>query len=587
VLVKSAPILFVNSFARNLVLASVGAAILSWSHSELNRRRRLVPLPLPDQYQDISRAILPAFLPEEVPDVDIEILRSMEKQVEDDLPAKEVEESVAEGLSPRVRRHLQNIYQVAEQKPRTLRTTLRQWGRMRDLKRLEQAKVRRAGIVDELVALTALKKKATKRKKLHDLTTEDKEPVEPLGYALVTGASRGIGRAIAVELARWEIPLVLVARDVRRLTDLAIEIEMCYGVKCCVLQADLSEPGAAERVWATTNDAGLKVDILVNNAGVCSSGLSVDIPNSELQQMMQVNTISVAMLNHLYGRDMKDQGRGRILVVSSIVGSVEAGPTVACYAATKAFERSLAISMGKELEQHGVGVTCLMPGAVRDTSFRSNSQVDEALCWKLPFYTRPAPLVAHQGVVAMLNGDVQVVPGWQNRAFLKVFKPILPQRLTTIIVQMAWSPFQFSWPKLKFPTIPALTEKIPPNENDTEYKKLPTKWLADVPSLWPGTSSKPPPRLLKLPEEFKRVEEEAKENVPLDNSNALEAPAANRNTGDENRTSILVQPTVSDDLEHESRADPNVETTPLLEQLSPKRMEEGFAFDDYDDDEVD
>jgi short-subunit dehydrogenase len=579
-IVKSAPILFVNSFARNLVLASLGVAILSWSHSELNRRRHLVPLPLPDQYQDISRAILPTFLPEEVPDVDIEILRSMEKQVEDDdLRSKQVEESdVVEGLSPRVRRHLQNIYQVAEQKPRTLHTTLRQWGRMRYLKRLEQAKVRRAGIVDELVALTALKKKTIKRKKLRDLTTRDKEPVESLGYALVTGASKGIGRAVAVELARWEIPLILIARDVRRLTDLASEIEMCYGVKCCVLQADLSEPGAAERIWATTKDAGLKVDILVNNAGVCSSGLSVDIPNNEIQQMMQVNAISVAMLNHLYGRDMKDQGRGRILVVSSIVGSVEAGPTVACYAATKAFERSLAMSMGKELEQYGVGVTCLMPGAVRDTSFRSNSEVDEALCWKLPFYSRTAPLVAHQGVVAMLNGDVQVVPGWQNRAFIKVFKPILPQRLTTIMVQMAWSPFQVSWPKLKFPTIPALTEKIPTNENDTKDMELPTKGLVDVPSLWPGTSSKPPPRLLKLPEEQKPVEEQAKENVPLFNSNAFEAPVASLHTGVEDRTSVLGQPTVSDDLGNESWSDPSIEPTPLLEQQRPKRMEDGFAF---------
>lgn len=558
--VKSAPILFVNSFARNLVLASLGVAILSWSDSELNRRRRLVPLPLPEQYRDISRALLPNFLPEEVPDVEIEILQSMEKEVED-LPIKDkvIEESdVAEGLSPRVRRHLQNIYQMAEQKPRTLRTTLRQWRRMRELRRLEEAKVRRAGIVDELVALTALKRKATRRKKAHDPFTEEKEPVEPLGYALVTGASRGIGRAIAVELARWEIPLIIVARDVERLTELATEIETCYGVKCCVLQADLSEPGAAEKVWATTKDAGLKVDILVNNAGVCVSGLSVDMSNSDVQQMMQINAISVAILNHLYGRDMKDQGRGRILVVSSVVGSVEAGPNVACYAATKAFERSLAMSMGKELEKYGVGVTCLLPGAVRDTSFRSRSEVDEALCWKLPFYSRTAPFVAHQGVVAMLNGDIQVVPGWQNRAFLKVCKPILPQRLTTIIVQMAWSPFQFSRPKLKLPTFPALTEKIPPNHE--KHQKSPAKGLVDVPSLWPKTYSKPPPRLLKLSEESTPIGGETKERVPLHDSSILDEADG---TGNEDRSQILGQPPASDDFRDESRAHPDVETSPL------------------------
>jgi short-subunit dehydrogenase len=416
---------------------------------------------------------------------------------------------------------------------------------------------------------------------VYDLFTEEKESVEPLGYALVTGASRGIGRAIAVELARWEIPLIIVARDVKRLTDLATEIETCYGVKCCVLQADLSEPGAAERVWASTKDAGLKVDILVNNAGVCSSGLSVDMPNSNVQQMLQINAISVAMLNHLYGRDMKDQGRGRILVVSSVVGSVEAGPNVACYAATKAFERSLAMSMGKELEQYSVGVSCLMPGAVQDTSFRSRSEVDEALCWKLPFYSRTAPLVAHQGVVAMLNGDVQVVPGWQNRAFLKVCKPILPQRLTTIIVQMAWSPFQFSRPKLKLPTFPALTEKISPNH--VKHQKSFTKGLVDPPSLWPGTPSKPPPRLLKLAEETTPVGEETKESVPLDNSSLLDEPVASGGTRSEDRTQILGQPPVSDDSKNESRAHPDVEKTPLREWLTPESMGDDFAFGDDDE----
>ena len=559
------PTLFANSFVRYLVLASLGVAILSWSDSELNRRRRLVPLPLPQQYRDISRAILPNFLPEEVPDVDIEILRSMEKEVQDlPIKEKEIEESdVAEGLSPRVRRHLQNIYQLAEQKPRTLHTTLRQWRRMRELRRLEEAKVRRAGIVDELVALTALKRKATRRKKAPDPFAEEKEPVEPLGYALVTGASRGIGRAVAVELARWEIPLIIVARDVTRLTDLATEIEACYGVKCCVLQADLSEPGAAERVWETTRDAGLNVDILVNNAGVCVSGLSVDMSNSDVQQMMQINALSVAMLNHLYGRDMKDRGRGRILVVSSVVGSVEAGPSVACYAATKAFERSLAMSMGKELEQYGIGVTCLMPGAVRETSFRSRSQVEEALCWKLPFYSRTAPFVAHQGVVGMLNGDVQVVPGWQNRAFLKVCKPILPQRLTTIIVQMAWSPFQFSRPKLKLPTFPALTEKILPNNEKPQTSS--TKGMVDVPSLGPGTYSRPPPRLLKLSEESASIGGETKEGVPLDNSSILDEPVISEGTGDEDRTQILGQPPAPDVFEDESRAHPDVERSPLRE----------------------
>ena len=84
-----------------------------------------------------------------------------------------------------------------------------------------------------------------------------------LGYALVTGASKGLGRAIAVELARWGMPLILLARDTDRLTALAYDLEACYGVKCCVLQADLTKSGVAERVYETTSKAGLVVDVLV------------------------------------------------------------------------------------------------------------------------------------------------------------------------------------------------------------------------------------------------------------------------------------------------------------------------------------
>lgn len=512
-LVKMGPAFLVNGFVRSLVLASLGVAILSWSNAEVNRYRRMTTLPLPGQYQDIYRAILPHFLPEEVPDVDTEILRDMEKQVED-VPSPKVEDREAEGLSPRLRRHLQNIYQVAERKPRTLRTTFREWKRMRELRRLEEAKVRRASIMDELVALQALKKKALGRSKGRSTTndTGDDSSENTLGYALVTGASRGIGRAIAVELARWEIPLILVARDVAKLTNLANDIELCYGVKCFVLPADLSEPDAAERIHKTTKQAGLDVDLLVSNAGVCSAGLSVDIPNSEIHKMMQINAVSVAMLNQLYGRDMKEKRRGRILVVSSIVGSVPSGPTVACYAATKAFERSLAMSMGKEMEPYGVGVTCLLPGAVRDTAFKSSSEVDEALCWKLPFYARPAPQVAHLGVVGMLEGSVQVVPGWQNRAFLKVFKPILPQRLLTMAVQMAWSPFNFSLPKPKMPSLPTIKN----GKSNGKEKEPRVKALVDMPTTWPGsTARKAPPRMLSLPEKATTHQAESTEYKPL------------------------------------------------------------------------
>ena len=205
-----------------------------------------------------------------------------------------------------------------------------------------------------------------------------------------------IGRAIAVELARWEIPLVLVARDAQKLAKVAHDIEICYGVKCCVLQADLSKVDAAERIHQATTEAGIPVDILINNAGIASEGLAVDTATSDIEQKIILNSITFAKLSKLYGHDMKKKRRGRILMVSSMAGLCAASPNTAIYGACKAFGKSLSLSMAREMEIYGVGVTCLIPGPVRGTDFRSASGTEKALCWYLPFYSRSPQVVAHQ-----------------------------------------------------------------------------------------------------------------------------------------------------------------------------------------------
>ena len=131
----------------------------------------------------------------------------------------------------------------------------------------------------------------------------------------------------------------------------------------------------------------------VDKAGICSSGTMVDMTENDIENMIHLNIGFVTALSRLYGRDMKNQHRGRIMFVSSMTGAVPGGPGVAAYAATKAYEKSLSLSMGRELERHGVGVTCLMPGAVKGTSFAKASRWEDALCWKIPFYGMRAPRV--------------------------------------------------------------------------------------------------------------------------------------------------------------------------------------------------
>ena len=448
---KKIPPLLANPFARSIGFAAVGIAIVSWAHCDWHRRKSIVPLPL--VHPDVHRAILPPFLPEQVV-LPWTAHESQEGGSTNALVAvHERDKNEQKSLgSPGQWSQQWNSFSHKTSVTWPFQH-LRKTQKERHFERLQE---RRRAIYDELVALQTLKQKRAPSL-LQKFKEEDFEH-EPLGYALVTGASKGIGRAIAVELARWEIPLILVARNVDRLISLANDLEHCYGIKCCVLEADLSKPQVAERVYKTTQDAGLRVDILVNNAGMSSHGIAVDQPIHEVNQMLQLNACSSAILSNLFGHDMKKRRRGRILFVSSVSGTVAGISTVALYSATKAFQNSLAIAMAKEMEPCGVGVTCLMPGAVEDTDFSKMSKTDQALCWKLPFYPRKPQVVAKLGVRAMLQGETEVVPGWQNRFFVKVMKPVLPQRLHNVLAEIAWNPLRFPFQK-SYETATDATEK--------------------------------------------------------------------------------------------------------------------------------
>jgi len=280
--------------------------------------------------------------------------------------------------------------------------------------------------------------------------------------ALVTGASRGIGRALAVELARYSptvSTLVLVARNIRELEKLAAELQQCYGVRTFMIQADLSERDAARRVYETVRKARLRVRILINNAGIAAHGpfIGTSWNNDKhgdhsaehaktITDMIRLNVEASTMLSYFFGRDMATNtgrgggGGGRILFVSSLCGAASGIASVAVYAATKAYETSLATSLAIEFEPYGVAVLCLVPGAVQGTAFKSASRSDEALCWRVPYYPANAEDTAAVAVRALLHGrEIQIVPGLLNRAFV-VLKASLPQRIHNWVAQIMWNP---------------------------------------------------------------------------------------------------------------------------------------------------
>src|SRR5712692_1872735 len=135
--------------------------------------------------------------------------------------------------------------------------------------------------------------------------------------ALITGASGGIGYALAKLFARDSYNLVLVARSADKLAQLSAELEKAYQIRATVIAADLSQPGGPDHVFTTTQNAGIEIDILVNNAGFGQFGFYVKTDLQEELQQIQLNIASLTHLTKLYIRPMIQRRRGRILNVAS------------------------------------------------------------------------------------------------------------------------------------------------------------------------------------------------------------------------------------------------------------------------------
>lgn len=180
-------------------------------------------------------------------------------------------------------------------------------------------------------------------------------------WAVVTGASSGIGRAIAGELAQAGVDLVLVARRRRRLEELAAALEGDHGVRVRVLDADLSEREQVASVVRATDD--LDVGLLVANAGYGTTGELLDGDLDQELDLLEVNAAAVLMLAHAYGRRLRARGAGGIVLLSSIV-AFQGVARSANYAASKAYVQSLAEGLQRELRPHGVDVLASVPGPV-------------------------------------------------------------------------------------------------------------------------------------------------------------------------------------------------------------------------------
>ena len=253
--------------------------------------------------------------------------------------------------------------------------------------------------------------------------------------ALVTGASGGIGEALARRLAVENHNLILVARTEAKLQTLADSLASANGIDTAVIAADLAVPGAGAALADRLSDLDLRVDVLINNAGFADFGAFADAEPATLTQMMQLNVVTLTDLTRELVPAMVDQGFGRVMNVASTAAFFP-GPLMAVYYATKAYVLSFSEALADELQGTGVTVTALCPGPT-ESGFQARAAMENS---KLVAGRRimSSETVAHLGVAGLLAGKPVVVTGLKNR--LLVLSPrFLPRRLVPAMVKRAQS----------------------------------------------------------------------------------------------------------------------------------------------------
>jgi uncharacterized protein len=253
--------------------------------------------------------------------------------------------------------------------------------------------------------------------------------------ALVTGASSGIGLALARALRARGERVVLVARRADRLRSLAGELG--GEPHALAVPLDLAAPGAADALRADVESRGIAVDCLVSCAGLGNTALFENQRPEAIQAMLDVNVRALVELTRAFLPGMRARGRGRIVNVSSNA-AFQPVPYLTVYAATKAFALSFTEGLAEELRGTGVRVQALCPG-ITATEFQDVAETHRGqLVGRLPMMTAEA--VARASLEGLDRGRVRVVPGWQNRALGFFVQRIAPRGLARRVAGALFRP---------------------------------------------------------------------------------------------------------------------------------------------------
>lgn len=243
-------------------------------------------------------------------------------------------------------------------------------------------------------------------------------------WALITGASAGIGWSLAEELAAGGANLVLTARRAERLEKLAAELTAKHRIQAQVVTADLNRPQAPGEIFEYTSKKNLEIDLLVNNAGFGAFGYAHEIAMERMAEMVQVNCTAVVHMTRLYLPGMVQRRRGYVLIVAS-TAAFQAVPFNSVYAATKAFDLLFAEGVSEEVRAQGVKVCALCPGPTTTEFQEVANQPDRV--FKV---AETAEKVARVGLEGLAKGKSYVISGAMNRLMMESER-LAPRRFVT------------------------------------------------------------------------------------------------------------------------------------------------------------
>ncbi len=232
-------------------------------------------------------------------------------------------------------------------------------------------------------------------------------------FALITGASSGIGACFARALAQRERNLVLVARSKDKLADLKNEIAAQNPVRIELVGQDLSVEGAAQQLAKTLAERDISVDLLVNNAGFGAQGRFWELPLDRQAEMLRLNIATLTGLTYLLLPAMIKRRAGGVINVAS-TASFQPVPFSTVYAATKAYVASFSMGLAEEVREHGIKVLALCPGATATGFFQAGNFA------KIDFLggMQSPEEVVEIGLHAYDRGSSVVITGWLNRAMI-------------------------------------------------------------------------------------------------------------------------------------------------------------------------